>query len=222
MDAGSIILTAICEEPTNRLHTNINVAALLRILMAIPFLPPELIHPTFSLLHILNQNNDEGFKLQQFIKYFKKQWFTKILPEELSIFDAAKGTNNSAESYHCQLKSRIQCGHPRIWNFLKVLHDIIADTDNEMTRLQQGREITRPRKNKDVANDERRALCKEKLKNGVYTPLQFLAAISFIVGNVKEDADNSSEISDGGGSDSGDEVATGLDSVNRLTVDRVG
>ena len=93
----------------------------------------------------------------------------------------------------------------RIWNFLKVLHDTTADTDNEMTRLQQGREITRSRKNKDVANDERRAFCKEKLKNG---SLQFLAAISYTVGNVKEDADNSSEISDGEGSDSGDEIAT--------------
>ena len=85
----------------------------LRNLMAIPFLPPDLIHPTYSLLQIPNLLNDNGPKLEQIIKYFKKQWLSRIPPEELFNFDLTKGTNNGAESYHRQSKSRIKCGHLR-------------------------------------------------------------------------------------------------------------
>ena len=112
--------------------------------MAIRSLPPDLIHPTFSQLRNPTITNDDRPKLEQTIKYFKKQRLTRISPEELSIFHATRGTNNGAESYHRQLKSRIKCGHPRIWNFLKELDDLIADTDNEFARLRQGRETTRP------------------------------------------------------------------------------
>ena len=52
----------------------------------------------------LQITNDDRPKLEQTIKYFKKQWLTRIAPEELSIFDVTRGTNNGAESYHRQLK----------------------------------------------------------------------------------------------------------------------
>ena len=58
-----------------------------------------------------------------------------------------------------------------------ILNDII-DTDNEIARLQQGMEITRQRKKKDVMNDKRRALAKEKLISGNYSPLQYLQNVS--------------------------------------------
>ena len=76
---------------------NPQVASFLRNIMAIPFLPPDLIHPTFSQLQIPTLTNDDRPKLDQTIKYFKKQWLTRISPEELSIFDLTKGTNNGAE-----------------------------------------------------------------------------------------------------------------------------
>ena len=112
-------------------------------------------------------------KLGVFLNYFKKQWLTKIGPEELSIFNLDNVTNNAAESYHAKLKFIIISSHSRIWNFLTVINEIIADYDSEMARLQQGREITRSSKKKNVMNNERRKRYKEKLLSGSTLPYNF-------------------------------------------------
>ena len=39
---------------------------------------------------------------------------------------------------------------------MSILNEVIADTDNDIGRLRQGREISRPRKKKDVKNDDYR------------------------------------------------------------------
>ena len=117
------------------------------------------------------------------MNYFKKQWLTKIGPKELSIFNLDNVTNNAAESYHAKLKFIIKSSHPRIWNFLTGINEIIADYDSEMARIQQGREITRSSKKKNVMNNERRKRCKEKLLSGSYSPIQFLESFSCYIGN---------------------------------------
>ena len=63
---------------------------------------------------------------------------------------------------------------------MTILNEPIADYDNEITRLEQGREITRTRKKKrkKKINHEHRTLWKERLVSGIYTPLQFLENIS--------------------------------------------
>ena len=78
--------------------------------------------------------------------YFKKRWITQIDPEELSIYEAGITTNNAAESYHAKLKSIIKTPHPRIWNFLTTLNNLIEDTVNEIGRLRLGQSISRLRK----------------------------------------------------------------------------
>ena len=108
----------------------------------------------------------------------------EITSEELSIHEAKVTTNNGAESYHAKLKSIIKISHPRIWNFMTVLNDIVADTDNEVGRLRLGKDISRPRKKKNVLIEERWETCKEKLRNGTYTPWQYLQTISHTVGSV--------------------------------------
>ena len=77
-------------------------------LMAIPFLPPDLIRSTYSQLQVPSLHNNDESKLKRIIGYFERQWLTKVLPEELAIFDIDKGTNNGAECYHRQLKGRIK------------------------------------------------------------------------------------------------------------------
>ena len=157
---------------------NSECASFVKKIMAVPFLPAELILPTYTLLQIPTLQQSQMDKLEVFLNYFKKQWLTKIGPEELSIFNLNNVTNNAAESYHGKLKSIIKSSHPRIWNFLTVINDIIADYDNEMARIQEGREITRLSKKKNVMNNEHRKRCKEKLLSGSYSPIQFLKRIS--------------------------------------------
>ena len=76
--------------------------------MAIPFLPPNLIRSTYSQVQVPPLHNIDESKLKRTVRYFERQWLTKVLPEELSIFDMDKGTNNAAECYHRQLKKTNQ------------------------------------------------------------------------------------------------------------------
>ena len=154
------------------------LAIFVRQIMAIPFLPANLIHSTYSCLQIPILQQIEKSKLEDFIKYFKKYWLTKIQPNELSIFDLENGTNNGAESYHARLKCLFKSSHPRIWNFMKNLNNIIADYDNEISRLLHGNEITRSRKKDVRLNLEHRNECKEKLVSGNCTPWEYLKVIS--------------------------------------------
>ena len=124
----------------------------------------------YSFLQLPTLESPEMIKLEKLKKYFQKRWLTQITPEELSIFDINITTNNVAESYHSKLKYIIKISHPRIWCFMKTLNEIIQDTDNEIGRLRQGREINRPRKKKHMKNDENRSIFKRKLTDGQYSP----------------------------------------------------
>ena len=64
------------------------------------------------------------------------------------------------------------------------LSDIIRDIDNDVRRLQLGRDISRPRKKVDIENDVRRSRCKEKLRDGTLTPWEFIQAFSHTIGQV--------------------------------------
>ena len=165
--------------------SNPEVTKYIRQLMAIPFLPPPLLSPTFNFLQMPSLEIPEMLNLEKLKKYFRKRWLNQISPEELSIFDITISTNNSAESYHSKLKGIVKTSHPRIWTFLTTLKEIIEDVDNDIGRLRQGREITRARKKKDVKNEELRVISKVKLREGVYSPLQFLESICFTIGNIR-------------------------------------
>ena len=174
---------------------NPDIAAYIKLLMAIPFLPSPLISPTFNFLLIPTSiQNVEMLKLEKLRNYCQKRWIRQISPEELSIYEINIATNNGAESYHSKLKSIIRTCHPRIWTFMEALNDIIQDTDNDIGRFRMGREISRPRKKRDINNSERRHICKQKLSCGEYNPMEFIKAISHTIGNINlQDTNYSSD-----------------------------
>ena len=153
--------------------------------MAIAFLPAGLIIPTYSLIETPTLPVDHLLKLEKLKKYFRKRWLNQIPHEELSVYEINITTNNGAESYHSKLKSRIRCNHPRIWPFMTHLNEIIKDTDNDIRRLYQGREISRPRNKTDLMIGERRIYLKQKLSDGEINPWEFLQAMSHTVGDIK-------------------------------------
>ena len=64
------------------------------------------------------------------------------------------------------------------------LNEIIRDTDNDIRRIYQGREISRPRNKTDLKIGEHRICLKQKLREGENTPWEFLQAMSHTVGNI--------------------------------------
>ena len=49
---------------------------------------------------------------------------------------------------HLDAREQVNCSTILIESYLKTLNEIIQDTDNEIGRLRQGREISRARKKK--------------------------------------------------------------------------
>ena len=166
--------------------------------MAIPFLPASLISPTYSYLEIPTvEDHTEMMKVEKLQKYYKKNWISKITPEELSINGLNISTNNAAESYHSKLKSIIRTCRPRIWTFMTALNNVIDDTDNDIGRLISGRDISRRRKKAYKNSDEQRKTCREKLRNGDIDPWEFIKAISHTIGHMQhQDTFASSESED--------------------------
>ena len=60
---------------------------------------------------------------------------------------------------------------------MKILNNLIADYDNDISRLRHGNEITRSRKKVRI-NLEHRNKCKLKLVSGICTPLEYFGLIS--------------------------------------------
>ena len=173
---------------TQSFKENVQVSKFIRLLMAIPFLPAGLIIPTYSLIETPALPADQMSKLEKLKNYFKKRWLNQRPAEELSVNEINIATNNGAESYHSKLKTRMRCNHPRIWTFMTHINEIIKDTDNDTSRLYQGREIRRPRAKTDLKIGEHRLSLKQKLNNGELTPWEFVQAMSYTVGDIKTHA----------------------------------
>ena len=65
---------------------NLHIQKFVKELMAIPFLPPSLIYPTYSLLQMPSLEDIEMIKLEEMKKYFKKRWLTQLIITRSSLF----------------------------------------------------------------------------------------------------------------------------------------
>ena len=67
---------------------------------------------------------------------------------------------------------------------LDTLNQVIKDTDNEICRLRLGKEVTRQRKRKVIKNEDCWRIHKQKLREGDFTPKEYVQTISHTIGNV--------------------------------------
>ncbi len=150
--------------------------------MSLPHLPSDTIRPTTELLFQGFEGQGEGKeKIAQIKRYVIRFWLDKIGPAKFSVHSFEKSTNNVSEAFHSRLKSRIQTHRPNYWTFLQHLNDSIADTKRDIERIESGLQIVRRPRNKYVRNMARRELCKRKLADGTFTPIQYLNSIAYTV-----------------------------------------
>ena len=100
-------------------------------------------------LTIVGEND---LRFTKFKRYIEKQWIRRTPANELSTFNAIQTTNNGAEIYHAKLNSKVVVKQPRIWHFVFVLNNIIADTEIDLERLRNGIEISRPTRKLNIQN----------------------------------------------------------------------
>ena len=60
---------------------------------------------------------------------------------------------------------------------MESINNVMEDTDIEIRRLENGEKITFNRKKKDIRNKFFQQECKDKLPQGLYSPIQYLKAI---------------------------------------------
>ena len=165
---------------TDLFRTNAAFKVLIKRLMALPYLPSHQIRAVATELFAqpLHISEDDASKVTKFKRYFFRFWMTTITTEHLSIHDFVYSTNNFCESFHSRHKATIRVHHPAIWAFPGHLNHLIHDTMKDLERVDQGLELSRPRKKSYQTSMEKRAKAKQKFIDGTYTTMQYLAAVS--------------------------------------------
>ena len=138
--------------------------------------------------------------IKKFERYNQKHWLTRIGPSQLSILLSKVTTNNGAESYHARINQTFKCNHPNIWYFCDTLNKIITDTDIDITRLNNGLNISRNQKQNQIVKEELRESSKQNLVNGVYTPIEYINVLQSTLKSMPIQTEDY----DGVDSDSGD------------------
>jgi len=86
--------------------------------------------------------------LEQLLHYVLRQWINKSTtgPGRLTVRDNAARTNNVLESFHASLRRRMKVAHSNLYAFLGHLQRVTMDNQADVTRLDRGLHIRRPKK----------------------------------------------------------------------------
>ncbi|CAF0966860.1 unnamed protein product [Didymodactylos carnosus] len=101
-------------------NSNDTIRSYCRRIMALPFLPINVVVNTF------NELQDETplairKNLQPLYDYFDNYWLNTIDLEKWNVYGLEHRTNNICEGWHTRFSQRVQKHHPHIWHFTDVL-----------------------------------------------------------------------------------------------------
>ncbi|XP_022164854.1 uncharacterized protein LOC111029917 [Myzus persicae] len=108
--------------------SNLNAICILRMILALPYLPatridalPSMEDGFNEIIKYVHQFPDLAVKLNDFlIEYIWRYWFLTMSPENVSVYNQEIRTNNYIESYHASLLRLIK-PHPKVWEFLSMV-----------------------------------------------------------------------------------------------------
>ena len=155
-------------------------------------MPHENIIPAFNQLvqEEKGLNPQQLVEFQRFLNYFERFWIRNITPAGFSVFNLDRTTNNGAEIFHARIKKKIRNHHTGIWFFLDHLNEIAGNFHNDFKRLRDGEGISRPRKKKNVRNQNKREAAFKSLERCTITPMYFLRVVSHTIENIPLVQDN--------------------------------
>jgi len=85
---------------------------------------------------------------------------------------------NVLESFHASLRRRLTVAHPNIYAFVDHLRRVTVDNQADITRLDRDLRIRRPKTKRSLMNDACIKTCINRYDSRVYSPMQFLDAMS--------------------------------------------
>ena len=96
----------------------------------------------------------------------------------VAVRDNSARTNNILESFHASLRRRMKVAHPNLYAFLGHLQRVTVNNQADITRLDRGLRIRRPKTKRSLVDDSRIKTRINRYDSGAYTPMQFLDAMS--------------------------------------------
>lgn len=95
---------------------DLKIEEMLKFIRALAYLPEEEI--PVALIKIIRREEDENIfkRTRRFFKYLIDQWLIKRKPEEWSVFNCIRKTNNASESFNRSLNANFG-RRPEIWQF---------------------------------------------------------------------------------------------------------
>ena len=106
------------------IRTDTTVRQMARKIFALPLLPPRDMVVGFNIIQENFQSSFPDEKVQKFVEYVKKTWFSSSVwkPQDISAYQRLVRTNNDLEGYHRRLNARINKDHPSVFSLLEVLY----------------------------------------------------------------------------------------------------
>ena len=144
---------------------------------ALPLLPADRIElgwNGFKNATIAGLNTAEKRALRQFRSYVTQQWTVRVTPDVLSVFGNDRRTNNDLECFNSWFSRLVKVHKPSIPVWLEHINSVFEDTFSEMSRLDQGLAIRRPKKKKNIANTKTLRKLEGRLLRGDLAEVPFL------------------------------------------------
>lgn len=96
------------------------VKKIVSLLMALAFLPANMIEERFQFVVRYAKKERKYSKLKQLFAYFKWTWMEDYGPEQFSVYGHPHRTNNALESFHCLLLKCMRVANTNIWIFTGI------------------------------------------------------------------------------------------------------
>ena len=116
---------------------------IIRTMMALPFLPPQEIEPSFRLLAARASSD----LLVQFVNYMDKQWMNNAVfsIESLSVYGLTVRTNNDTEGWHHALNRKAGGQSLSFYRLVPALRGEAEDISYQLRYLREGQTTRRVR-----------------------------------------------------------------------------
>jgi len=175
-------------------NPNSSLRLWLRKVMALAFLPINMVTETFHLLGenmfyaVQGDNLEQLPALDLLLEYIEDTWMEadKIplwnvnVPNQANNDDAAvHRTNNDLEGYHLRLLFKFD-RKPNFWKFIQLLQQEQLTQDHQFNLIDEGGKM-RPRGRIYRQNEANIRIAKIDLQNQVITPLEFLNRVSMAI-----------------------------------------
>ena len=145
----------------------------IRMLMALAFVPEQIVQQTFD-----NLRDEAPVNIRPLFQYFHQQWFQNIKKEMWNMYGIRRRTNNDVEGWHNRFNNLVDKHHPNIYDLISCIRKEQGFTETLMAQINAGQVINKTNKKYNLLN-ERISKLQQRFDDGEIGVQEFIRGISF-------------------------------------------